>query len=476
MPKITFMGAGSTVFAKNVLGDSMMTPALADSVIALYDIDATRLEESAVMLEAINRNNGSKARIEKYLGVENRRDALRGANYVVNAIQVGGYDPCTITDFEIPKKYGLRQTIADTLGVGGVFRALRTIPVMLDFARDMEAVCPDAWLLNYTNPMAMLTGAMLRMTNVKTVGLCHSVQVCASTLLRELNMGYDDSVQWKIAGINHQAWLLECTRDGVDLYPEIKRRAALYNAGQLDIGTFEERVAMLTGGAKDIDERHLKRLREEYDLYKSKGLHGDMVRLELMRRFGYYITESSEHNAEYTPYFIKKNYPELIERFHIPLDEYPRRCVNQIADWKERGHELTKNPTLSHKRTREYASYIMEAMETNVPTQIGGNVLNRGLITNLPANACVEVPCLVDRNGVQPTVIGDLPEQCAALNRTNINVQLLAVEAARTLKKDYIYQAVMLDPHTCAELSIDDIVAMCDDLIEAHGDWLPKYH
>ena len=474
MPKITFMGAGSTVFAKNVLGDSMMTPALEESVIALYDIDATRLEESAMMLEAINRNNGSKAKIEKYLGVENRKDALRGANYVVNAIQVGGYDPCTITDFEIPRKYGLRQTIADTLGVGGVFRALRTIPVMLDFAKDIEEVCPDAWFLNYTNPMAMLTGAMLTMTNVKTVGLCHSVQVCASTVLKELGMPYDDTVQWKIAGINHQAWLLECTKDGVDLYPEIKRRALLYNEGKLDIGTFEERLAQLSGG-EEVSEEWKKRIREEYDRYKTTGKHGDMVRLELMRRFGYYITESSEHNAEYTPWFIHDRYPELIDRFNIPLDEYPRRCIRQIADWKERGHELTKNPNLVHKRSREYASYIMEAMETNKATKIGGNVLNHGLITNLPSNACVEVPCLVDKSGIQPTYIGNLPEQCAALNRTNINVQLLTIEAARTLKKDYIYQAVMMDPHTAAELPIDSIVAMCDELIEAHAGWLPTY-
>ncbi len=297
MPKITFMGAGSTVFAKNVLGDSMMTPALEESTIALYDIDATRLDESAMMLEAINRNNGSKAKIEKYLGAENRKEALRGANYVVNAIQVGGYDPCTITDFEIPKKYGLKQTIADTLGVGGVFRALRTIPVMLDFAHDMEEVCPDAWLLNYTNPMAMLTGAMLRLTGVKTVGLCHSVQACASTLLKELGMPYDDTVQWKIAGINHQAWLLELTRDGVDLYPEVKRRALLYNQGRLDIGTLEERIAVLTQG-EELPGKWIERLREEYELYKKEGKHGDMVRLELMRRFGYYITESSEHRAD----------------------------------------------------------------------------------------------------------------------------------------------------------------------------------
>ncbi|MBR1559192.1 MAG: alpha-glucosidase/alpha-galactosidase [Clostridia bacterium] len=477
MPKITFMGAGSTVFAKNVLGDSMMTPALQESVIALYDVDATRLSESAAMLEAINRNNGSRARIERYLGVENRKAALKGANYVVNAIQVGGYEPCTVTDFEIPKKYGLKQTIADTLGVGGVFRALRTIPVMLDFARDMEEVCPDAWLLNYTNPMAMLTGAMLRLTGVKTVGLCHSVQVCAPTLLNELGIGYDDRVQAKIAGINHQAWLLECARDGVDLYPEIKRRALLYNEGKLDIGGFDEWLEMQAQGLhEEFDAERVARFREQYDLYQATGRHPDMVRLELMRRFGYYVTESSEHNSEYTPWFIKERYPELIERFNIPLDEYPRRCVNQIAAWKARGHELTKNPLLKHTRSREYASYIMEAMETNVPTRIGGNVLNRGLITNLPSNACVEVPCLVDRNGVQPTVIGDLPEQCAALNRTNINVQLLAIEAARTMKKDYIYQAVMLDPHAGAELSIDDIVAMCDELIEAHGGWLPKYH
>ena len=435
MPKITFMGAGSTVFTKNVLGDSMMTPALAESVIALYDIDEKRLNESKLMLDNINVNNGSKAKIETYLGVENRKDALRGANYVVNAIQVGGYEPCTVTDFEIPKKYGLRQTIADTLGIGGIFRSLRTIPVLFDFARDMEEVCPDAWFLNYTNPMAMLSGAMQRYTGVKTVGLCHSVQACTSGLMKGLGMEYDDSVQWKIAGINHQAWLLEVTKDGVDLYPEIKRRAAA---------------------------------RTEK--------HNDMVRYEIMKRFGYYVTESSEHNSEYMPYFIKDKYPELIDRFNIPLDEYPRRCIKQIADWEERRESLVHNATLTHERTHEYASYIMEAMETNKPFKFGGNVLNTGLITNLPQNACVEVPCMVDKSGVVPTYIGALPEQCAAMNRTNINVQLLTIEAAVTRKKDYIYQAAMMDPHTASELSIDDIVAMCDDLIAAHEGWLPEYH
>ena len=435
MPKITFMGAGSTVFAKNVLGDSMLTPALEDATIALYDIDGQRLEESRQMLENLNRNLGGKAKIQAYLGVENRKDALRGASYVVNAIQVGLYEPCTVTDFEVPKKYGLRQTIADTLGIGGIFRALRTIPVMLDFARDMEEVCPDAWFLNYTNPMAMLTGAMLKATGVKTVGLCHSVQVCAKTLLEGLGLPYDESVQWKIAGINHQAWLLEIRRDGQDLYPKIKELAA-----------------------------------------QRSDKHNDMVRYEIMKRFGYYVTESSEHNAEYMPYFIKSKYPELIERFNIPLDEYPRRCVNQIAKWASMRDEVLLKHDLTHERTQEYASRIMEAMETNRPFKFGGNVLNTGLIPNLPEGVCVEVPCIADKSGVTPTYVGPLPIQCAAMNRTNINVQELTIQAALTGKKDYIYQAAMMDPHTAAELSIDDIVALCDDLIQAHGDWLPKYH
>jgi len=432
MPKITFMGAGSTIFAKNVLGDCMQTPALSGSDIALFDIDPVRLAESEAMLQIINKNSGSPMKIKSYT---NRIEALRGAKYVVNAIQVGGYDPCTIIDFEIPKKFGLRQTIADTLGIGGIFRALRTIPVMLDFAEDMEKVCPDALFINYTNPMAMLTGAMLRNTNVQTVGLCHSVQGCAKDLLRHLDMP-QDNVQWNIAGINHMAWLLSITRNGEDLYPEIKRRAAAKNA---------------------------------------EGKHYDMVRFDLMKHLGYYITESSEHNAEYGPYYIKDKYPELIERFNIPLDEYPRRCIHQISEWATRRDTLVKDQSLTHERTHEYASYIMEAMETDVPYKIGGNVLNRGLIDNLPSDACVEVTCLVDRNGIQPTKVGRLPVQCAAMNMTNINVQLLTIEAALTRKKDHIYQAAMLDPHTASELSIDDIKKMCDELIEAHGNWLPAY-
>jgi alpha-galactosidase len=444
MAKITFMGAGSTVFVKNILGDSLLTPALQESHIALYDIDAERLKESKLILDTLNANlNGKRAKITTHLGKANRRAALKGADYVVNAIQVGGYEPSTVIDFEIPKRYGLRQTIADTLGIGGIFRALRTIPVMLDFARDMETVCPDAWFLNYTNPMCMLTAAMCRGSSIRTVGLCHSVQGCARGLLRHVQM-LDDvkELQWKIAGINHQAWLLEVTDGGCDLYPEIKKRAA-----------------------------------EMLEKARRKGApkHWDMVRHTMMLNFGYYITESSEHNAEYVPYFIKSQYPELVEEFNVPLDEYPRRCIGQIDNWKKRSRELLDNPSLSHKRTGEYGSYIMEAMETDIPYRIGGNVMNTGLITNLPAKACVEVPCMVDRNGVQGCYVGDLPEACAALNRTNINPQILTVEAALTKNRDLVYQAAMLDPHTAAELPIDRIRAMCDDLIEAHGAMLPDY-
>lgn len=438
MVKITFMGAGSTIFAKNVLGDAMHSKALRDGQIALYDIDAQRLQESKLMLDALNANiNDNRATITPYLGVENRQDALRGASYVVNAIQVGGYRPATVIDFDIPKKYGLRQTIADTLGIGGIMRGLRTIPVCLDFARDMEKVCPDAWFLNYVNPMAMITGAMLRGSNVKTVGLCHSVQGCATGLLRRVGMLETvEKLQWKVAGINHQAWLLEITDGGKDLYPEIKRRAAEMNA-----------AARQPGAEK----------------------HTDMVRFEMMRHFGYYITESSEHCAEYLPYWIKSQYPELIDAFNIPLDEYPRRCERQIARWAEQSKELVNNPNLTHARTHEYASGIMEAIETDVPFRIGGNVLNNGLISNLPDEAVVELACMVDRNGVQGTYVGRLPEQLAALNRTNINPQLLTIEAALTGKRDAVYHAAMLDPHTSSELTLDEIRSLCDELLEAHG-------
>ncbi len=429
--KVTFIGAGSTIFAKNVLGDCMMCDAFnADLEIALYDIDGKRLEESELFIKALNENvNKGRAKIKCYCGVENRKEALRNASFAVNAIQVGGYEPCTVIDFEIPKKYGLRQTIADTLGIGGIFRALRTIPVMNDIAKDMEEVCPDVWLLNYTNPMAMLSNFMQRYTPIKTIGLCHSVQVCAKTLIEECGLEAEDPI-YKIAGINHMAWLLEIKdKNGNDLYPKLKELAIKKNESEK---------------------------------------HNDMVRFEYIKRLGYYCTESSEHNSEYNPFFIKTRYPELIDRFNIPLDEYPRRCVNQIEGWEKDKEELLKNGEMTHERSIEYGSRIIEAVVTNVPYKIGGNILNNGYITNLPRNATVEVPCMVDATGINGTVIGDLPTQLAAMNSSNIYPQLLAVEAAVTKNKETLYQAAMMDPHTAAELSIDDIVSMCDDLLEAH--------
>lgn len=456
MQKLTFLGAGSTVFAKNVLGDCMCTDALREFEYALYDIDENRLEESYQMLCNINRNaNENKARIVKYT---DRREALRGAKYVINAIQVGGYEPCTVTDFEIPKEYGLRQTIGDTVGIGGIFRALRTIPVMLDFVHDMEEVCPDALFLNYTNPMAMLTLAMLRSSPIQTVGICHSVQVCVPQLLYRLGLP-QDGVHWKIAGINHMAWLLEITRYGEDYYPEIKRRAL--------------EGPIIKPYTREMLEDYPQLLFPEYEFTPQK--HDDLVRFEIMKQFGYYVTESSEHNSEFMPYFIKRNHPELIEKYQIPLDEYPRRCRVQIEHWNRLRDSLVKNVDLSHKRTHEYPSYILEALETGRSFTFAGNVMNDGLITNLPQDCCVEVTCVADQGRIQPCHVGPLPHQLAALNMSNIGMQQLTVDAALSGKRDLIYQAALLDPHTAAELTIDETRSMVDDLIEAHGTWLPKY-
>lgn len=430
--KLTFMGAGSTVFLKNVIGDTLMCDSLHDTDIALYDIDAIRLDESYQMVCAMNVGiNKGRASVKKYLGVEERKEALRGADFVVNAIQVGLYDPCTIIDFEVPKKYGLRQTIGDTLGIGGIFRAMRTIHVMKEFAEDMDEVCPNAWLLNYTNPMAMISGYMQRYTNVKTIGLCHSVQVCVRDLFTGLDM--QDKLEGhvsKIAGINHMAWLLEITdKDGNDLYPEIRRRAKEKNASEK---------------------------------------HKDMVRYDYIDKLGYYCTESSEHNAEYNAFYLKANRPDIVEKFNIPLDEYPRRCIEHISRWENQKKELMMGAHISHERSKEYASRIMEAIVNDVPYKIGGNVINHGLISNLPELACVEVPCIVDANGITPTYVGDLPLQLAAMNSSNIYPQMLTVEAAHTGKTETLYQAAMMDPHTGAQLSTDEIVALCNDLVEAH--------
>lgn len=459
MAKITFLGAGSTMFAKRLLGDCMLTPALRDSHLALYDIDAGRLRQSKAIVDVMNRKlNRGRATVTAHLGVKNRRAALRGANYVINAVQVGGARAIQL-DHEIPRQYGLQQTVGDTLGVGGIFRGLRTIPVMLDFAADIEAVAPGAWMLNYTNPMAILSGAMLRGTGMKYVGLCHSVQGCVRGLMLRLGLLKDvheevaithiatadpgHRLQWTIAGINHQAWLLKVTDNGKDFYPELKRRAAEMN-----------REALKPGGKK----------------------HDNMVRHEIMKHIGYYVTESSHHSAEYMPYWIKANHPELVADLNIPIDSYLKRVQGSDQAWKAQVKQALAGKDLPKYRSHEYGSFIMEAMETDVAIRVHGNVLNNGLITNLPPTAAVEVACLVDRNnGVQGTYVGDLPEVCAAINRTNINVQLLTVEAALTLKRDAIYHAAMLDPHTASELTLDQIRKMCDALIKAHGKALPKY-
>ena len=439
MVKITFMGAGSTIFARNVLGDCMCTPCLQDVEMALYDIDSVRLEESHTILEGINQNvNESRAKIKVYLGEENRKEALRGADFVVFAVRVGGYDHGLI-DFEIPKKYNYRQTIADTLGIGGLMRGLMTVPVVEEFARDMEDVCPDALLLNYVNPMAIVTGYLQRYTKIKTVGLCHSVQVCSQKLLEKLGM--EDRLEGRkeiIFGINHMAWLLDIRdKDGNDLFPDIKERAKKKNA--------EEK-------------------------------HDDMVRFDYIDKLGYYCTESSEHNAEYNPFYIKSRYPELIDRFQIPLDASPERCRKIVEGWEEEKEKILNGGKITHERSNEYASRIMEAVVTGKPDKIAGNVINEGLIDNLVPDACVEVPCLVDGEGIHPCHMGRLPVHLAGMNMTNINMQLMAIEAARSRKIEDIYRAAMLDHHTAAELSIDDIRSLCDELIEAHGELMGMYH
>ena len=461
MPKITFIGAGSTVFAKNLLGDILSYPDLADSTISLHDIDPERLRTSTIVARKIAEALGATPTI---VATTDRRQALAGADYAIAMFQVGGYRPSTVIDFEIPKKYGLRQTIADTLGIGGIMRGLRTIPVLLDMAGDMEDLCPDVTFLQYVNPMAMNMWALDRASSIHSVGLCHSVPHTAGELAADIGVPVQE-IDYLVAGINHMAFYLKFERQGQDLYPAIRK--------------------VMEEGRMPPTNR---------------------VRYKLFEKFGYFVTESSEHFSEYVPWFIKGDRPDLIEGFNIPLDEYIRRCEFQLAGWEalrkvfeqedvrfrviEEGEEVEEVRTdgserdmsrlLDHllqiKRSVEYGSQIIHAMETGRPAVIYGNVGNHGLIDNLPAGCCVEVPCLVDRHGIQPTRIGSLPPHLAALMQTNINVQALTVEAALTRKRQHIYHAAMLDPHTAAELSLDQIWSLVDELIAAHGDMLPEYH
>ena len=429
MPKIAMIGAGSTVFAKALMGDILSYPELADSHIALMDIDPERLKTSEIVGRKVKEATGAKdATITATL---DRREALKDADYVIIMIQVAGYKPGTEIDFEIPKKYGLRQTIADTLGIGGIFRSLRTIPVLLDIARDMEELCPNALMINYTNPMAMLCWALNRGSGIKNVGLCHSVQGTAGELARDIGVPKEE-ISYLCAGINHMAFYLRFERNGVDLYPLIHK-------------VIEE------GRVPDTNR----------------------VRYEMLKWLGYFVTESSEHFSEYCPHFIRRDAPELIERFNVPLDEYIRRCEEQIEKWHTMRAKMEGDEPLEVKKSVEYGSTIIHSMETGAKSVIYGNVDNLGLIDNLPTGCCVEVPCLVDKMGIQPTKIGALPPQLAAIIMTNVNVQSLTVEACLTRKKEHVYQAAMLDPHTAQDLPLDKIRALCDDLFEAHGDWIP---
>jgi alpha-galactosidase len=466
MTKITFLGAGSTVFAKNLLGDILHFPEFAEAKISLHDIDEERLGTTEILAKRLA---GVLKVQPEITATTDRRAALEGADYAISMFQIGGYKPGTVIDFEIPKKYGLRQTIADTLGIGGIMRALRTIPVLLEMCKDMEEVCPDVTFLNYVNPMAMLCWAMNRASKIKNVGLCHSVQGTAEQLAHDIGIPIEE-INYIAAGINHMAFYLKYERrlpDGQveDLYPLIHKVVA------------EKRVP-----------------------------DWNRVRYEMLSRLGYFVTESSEHFAEYTPYFIKQDRPALIEKYNVPLDEYIRRCEYQIAGWKflqtelehpgsytpetlrqavvDQGfdagfadillHEYQRlnTPTPSH----EYGSLIIHSLETGKPRVVYGNVANHGIIDNLPEGCTVEVPCLVDKNGVQPTHIGSLPPQLAGIIQTNVNVQALTVEAALTGKRQHIYHAVMLDPHTAAELDLEQIWSLVDELIDAHQGWLPEYH
>jgi alpha-galactosidase len=429
--KITMIGAGSTVFAKNLLGDILSFPELADSEICLFDINSERLKTSEIVAQRIAKTLEAPCSIRI---TTDRARALEGADYAINMIQVGGYRPCTVTDFEVPKRFGLRQTIADTLGIGGIMRALRTVPVLLEMSHDMERLCPEVVHLNYVNPMAMNCWALSRASSIRTIGLCHSVQHTASELAQDLGLPVEE-LNYVVAGINHVAFYLKFERNGEDLYPKLR----------------------------DI-------------VQNGKVPKTNRVRYDMFTRLGYFVTESSEHFSEYVPWYIKSGRQDLIERFNIPLDEYPRRCERQIERWNElrAGLEQGDEP-LKVVRSPEYGSSIIHSLETGLPRIIYGNVSNERLIDNLPVGCCVEVPCVVDKNGIQPVRIGSLPPHLAALMQTNINVQSLTVEAILTGKREHVYHAAMLDPHTAAELDLDQIWELVDALLAQHGDWVKGF-
>ncbi|MGB8816368.1 MAG: alpha-glucosidase/alpha-galactosidase [Rhizobiaceae bacterium] len=443
-PKITFIGAGSTVFMKNIIGDVLHRPALKGATIALMDINPERLAESEIVAGKLAKTLNAPARVETYT---NQRKALEGADFVVVAFQIGGYEPATVIDFEIPKKYGLRQTIADTLGVGGIMRGLRTVPHLWKICEDMMDVCPNAVLLQYVNPMAINTWAIAaKYPKIKQVGLCHSVQGTAYELARDLDIPVE-KIRYRAAGINHMAFYLSFEE-------------------RMDDGSFRNLYPDLLAGYR---EGRFPKPSHWNPRCPNK------VRYEMLTRLGYFVTESSEHFAEYTPYFIKEGRDDLIDKYGIPLDEYPKRCIEQIARWKGEADAFKSAETIEVKESHEYASSIMNSVWTGEPSVIYGNVRNNGCITSLPDDCAAEVPCVVDENGIQPTYIGALPKQLTALIRTNLNVQELTVEAMMSENREHIFHAAMMDPHTAAELDLDQIWSLTDDLIRAHGSMLPEW-
>jgi len=443
-PRIAFIGAGSTVFMKNIVGDILQRPALGGATLALMDIDPRRLAESELVARKMVATLGVGARIET---CTDQRRALADADFVVVAFQIGGYDPCTIIDFETPKRYGLRHTIADTLGVGGIMRGLRTVPHLWSICEDMLELCPNAYMLQYVNPMAINTWAIAaKYPTIRQVGLCHSVQGTAQELARDLDIPVEQ-IRYRAAGINHMAFYLEFearTPDGGwrNLYPDLL-------------------AGYRSGAYPKPDPNHPR--------------CPNRVRYEMLKRLGYFVTESSEHFAEYTPYFIKRGREDLIEKFGIPLDEYPKRCIEQIERWNRVADDYRKADRIEVKASHEYASSIVNSIWTGEPSVIYGNQRNNGAISSLPDDCAAEVACLVDASGIHPTRVGELPPQLTALIRTNINVQELTVRALLSENREHIYHAAMMDPHTAAELDLDAIWSLVDDLIAAHGNWLPRW-
>ncbi len=440
MAKITFIGAGSLVFTRQLSSDLLLAPALQDSTITLMDIDATRLAQSQEIVQAIATQRGLKARIEATL---DRRGAVQDADYVITTFQQGGLDAYKL-DIAIPQKYGVEQCVGDTLGPGGVFRSLRTIPVLLDLCFEMDELAPDALLLNYVNPMAANCWAVAEATGRPHVGLCHSVQGTSEMLAGWIDVPYDE-VNFLCAGINHQAFYLDFRRGKEDIYPAI------------------------------------------WEAVERPEIYGqEPVRIEMMKHFGYFVTESSGHASEYVPYFRKSAAmvnDDLVPRFSDEVNHwfdfgrtggYLRHCLSRLDAFTSDYAEIVAQEAPG-ERSHEYGSIIIEAIETNQLARINGNVPNTGLIDNLPQGCTVEVPCLVDANGIQPTHIETYPTQLAALNRTNINVQELIVEAALTGNSDAIHHAVMLDPLTAAVCTLPQIHDMVGEMLAAETQWLPQF-